>query len=341
MSTPVDKTLRLDRTQLGQKRPSGRPPTFLIAIVAGVVAAIVVALVMMPFFKSHASDNNTVATAVAPPAPTTVPVLVAATAIDPRTPIKDSMVKVVQEQPDKAPQANSLSNPLDAVGKVSIGFIQAGAPVTSDLLNGKGLSNGLAFGIDTGMRAVTIALDPVSSVAGFLKPRDHVDVIGTFDEGNGQSVTRTVLQNVLLLATGSQLLPNQSASTVNTGNSSATTSDASAAPASTVAAPIEIPNATVQVTSVDAQKLIVAASKGKLQLALRPYTDNSIEPIPVTHSSAVTGVLPLTAAGPAPVQHPAPPIPLPTSTGAIMPAPMLPSITVIKGTDSKTVTVGQ
>ena len=52
-----------------------------------------------------------------------------------------------------------------------------------------------------------MALDPVSGVAGFLRPGDHVDVIATFDAGNGQSVTRTVLQNVSLLAVGSQVLP--------------------------------------------------------------------------------------------------------------------------------------
>jgi len=339
MSTPVDKTLRLDRTQLGQKRPSGRPPTFLIAIVAGVVAAVVVALVLLPMFRKTSTDTGPQVAAVAPaPVSNTVPVLVAATAIDPRTPITDAMVKVIRMDPAKAPQANGLTSPLDAVDKVSIGFIAAGAPITSDLLNGMGLSNGLAFAFPKSMRAITIPLDPISSVAGFLKPRDHVDIIGTFDSTNNQSVTHVVLQNVLLLATGSQLLPNQAASTVNTGTGN-TASDASSAPTSTVAVPTEIPNATVEVTPEDAQKLIIAGAKGKLQLALRAYDDNSIEPIPVTHSSTVTGVLPISSGG-AP-QRSAPPIPVPTISNQVQPAVILPSITVIKGTDTKTVTVGQ
>lgn len=337
MSTPVDKTLRLDRTQLGQKRPSGRPPTLLIAVVAGIVAAVVVGLLLLPLIKRTPTADTSVAQLPATPtAPTKVSVLVATDDINPRTTIKDSMIKVEDEDPSKAPQ-NAISDPTVAIGMVTINFISKGSPITTDLLNGKGLSNGLAYGITPPMRAITIALDPVSSVAGFLKPRDHVDVIGTFTDGS-DTITKTVLQNVLLLATGAQLLPNQAAAQVNTGNGNSANDNAPAAPTGTVAAPTEIPNATVEVTPEDAQKLILAADKGKLQLALRYADDNTIVPIPVTHGSSVTGIV-VTEGGQVTL-HPTQPIPTP-GPGSVAPIPILPSITVIKGTDVRSVTVGQ
>jgi len=348
MSTPVDKTLRLDRTQLGQKRPSGRPPTFLIAIVAGVAAAIVVALVLLPVF-SHRTEPPAAGTAPpAPVAPVTVPVLVASGQINPRTVITDAMIKVKQVTPDKAPTNNLISSPIDAVGKVSIGVIAKDAPITSDLLTGEGISLGLAYGVSPGMRAVTIALDPVSSVAGFLKPTDHVDVVGTFTIANSkdnESVTTTILQNVLLLATGSQLLPNQTASSVNTGTGAAATADTSAAPTATVAAPIDIPNATLEVNSTDAEKLILAASKGKLQLVLRRFDDHTPTPVPAIASYLITNVHPI-GMGPMESQKPestAPPIPVPPINHQPLPpaVAVMPTITVIKGSTPATVTVGQ
>ena len=62
------------------------------------------------------------------------------------------------------------------------------------------------------MRAVSINCAGAASVSGMVRPKDHVDVIGTFDlsdPGSGGSrakalVTSTILQNVLVLATGRQ-----------------------------------------------------------------------------------------------------------------------------------------
>jgi Flp pilus assembly protein CpaB len=190
------------------------------------------------------------------------------------------------------------------------------------------------------MRAITIPLDPVSSVAGFLKPRDHVDVIGTFDAGENTSVTKIVLPDVLLLATGAQLLPNQTAAEVNPNMSN--DNSAPAAPTGTVAAPVEIPNATVEVSPIDADKLIIAMAKGKLQLALRSADDQTIANVPEIRSTAVTGVM--LGSNPAPEERSPIPIsapPIPTTNTVIPVATVLPTITVIKGSASTTVTVGQ
>ena len=59
------------------------------------------------------------------------------------------------------------------------------------------------------MRAVSINCSGAASVSSMVKPNDHVDVIGTFDFDRGDArkknfVTCTILQNVLVLATGSR-----------------------------------------------------------------------------------------------------------------------------------------
>ncbi len=52
-------------------------------------------------------------------------------------------------------------------------------------------------------RAITIAVDGINGVGGWIRPNDHVDLIGTFkDPDNGQQVAVTLLQNITVMATG-------------------------------------------------------------------------------------------------------------------------------------------
>ena len=79
----------------------------------------------------------------------------------------------------------------------------------SDIEGGNPRIEGLAAVIKKGMRAVSINASGAASVTGMVNPNDHVDVIGTFtfpDESGKRDqaalVTCTILQNVLVLATG-------------------------------------------------------------------------------------------------------------------------------------------
>jgi len=81
----------------------------------------------------------------------------------------------------------------------------------ADIEGGDPSLTGLSADIKKSMRAVSINCSGAASVSGMVKPNDHVDVIGTFDltdpgaASKAQSlVTCTLLQNVLVLATGSQ-----------------------------------------------------------------------------------------------------------------------------------------
>ena len=79
----------------------------------------------------------------------------------------------------------------------------------SDIEGGDPALRGLSDDIKRQMRAISINVNTGSSVSGLVKPNDHVDVIGTFTfpdaDGKikkGDIVTSTILQNVLVLATG-------------------------------------------------------------------------------------------------------------------------------------------
>src|SRR6476646_6002451 len=64
-------------------------------------------------------------------------------------------------------------------------------------------SRRLAGAVQKGQRALTIAVDMSGSLAGMLRPGDHVDILGTFARAQGTDwATVTLLQNVLVVATG-------------------------------------------------------------------------------------------------------------------------------------------
>jgi pilus assembly protein CpaB len=131
---------------------------------------------------------------------------------------------------------------------------------------------GLAFVVNPGMRAVTVALDPVIGVAGFLRPGNHVDVVATFNINDG-AVTKTVLQDQILLATGSQVINTSEAPGRGTQQEN-------------------VPNATLSLDPADAEKLILAESKGKLRLTLRAQGDTVLAPTRGITSRALIGYVP-------------------------------------------------
>lgn len=102
-------------------------------------------------------------------------------------------------------------------------------------------------------RATTIELDPMSSVAGFLRPGNLVDIISSF-ELDGQSRVKTILQNVEVLAVGHKSVAK---GVEGTGVEST-------------------PTATLALSPKEAEILSLHVAKGKLRLALRSQSDQSI-----------------------------------------------------------------
>lgn len=135
----------------------------------------------------------------------------------------------------------------------------------SDFEGGNPLGGGLAGDIRKKMRAMSINASGAAAVSGMVKPNDHVDVIGTFSfpktAPDGKTVvqelvTCTILQNVLVLATGKDTAKT---SKLSFGGSSYST-------------------VTLEVTPREAEMLVFAEQiKGRLSLTLRNRNDTSFE----------------------------------------------------------------
>ncbi len=90
----------------------------------------------------------------------------------------------------------------ELVGMVVRSPLQSGAPVTRSSLVAQGERGFMAAILSPGMRAVTIALTPESSIGGFVYPGDRVDVILTHRvqrESGNHNLSETVLSNVRVL----------------------------------------------------------------------------------------------------------------------------------------------
>ena len=121
------------------------------------------------------------------------------------------------------------------------------------------------------MRAVSVRVNDVVGVAGFLLPGNRVDVVAAYRE-RSDVLSETVVQNVKVLAIV------QSAS-----------SDKNE--------PVVVRAVTLEVTPADAEKLILAEQRGSIQLALRNPLDESVTKKPVAAVAAVKVKAPPPAPG--------------------------------------------
>jgi pilus assembly protein CpaB len=155
--------------------------------------------------------------------------------------------------------------------------------------------SGLPSLIPPGMRAVSVRVNEVVSVAGFVTPGTRVDVLLTGTPGgSGESQTITVLQNVAVIAAGHTLERTATGEPQNT------------------------PVITLLVSPDDAQRLTLASSEGRIQLILRNPLDTRQDDLA---ASSAKGLYKWTA----PAATPPPVHPRPVKK-KIEPAPHVPSV---------------
>jgi pilus assembly protein CpaB len=93
--------------------------------------------------------------------------------------------------------------PDQLVGRVTVVAVIQGQAVSTTLLAPRGMGPGLQAAVPIGMRAVTMEINEMTGVAGYLVPGCHVDVVQTLkDEKTGLPVARTIAQNVKITAVG-------------------------------------------------------------------------------------------------------------------------------------------
>lgn len=299
---------------------------------AGIIALVVAVLVYYALTKSITPQQVQ--------QPQIVPVVVALTNIPSNTTITPGMVEVKQVPAATAP-SNALTTTGEAVGRVAQYTIAAGQLlVRGDVVEG-GRAQGLTFVIPKGKRAVTVALDPISGVGGFVVPGDRVDILATFDQDEVSSTARMILQNIEVLAMNDQ--------TVRPKNGSATPADQGTATEAESPVVEQVKSATLAVTPEEAQRLILAAYKGAIHMVLRARDDmTDIAQLPATTDYALMGFpgpVSKPPEEPAPVQQPPPGWPMgyaqpPTAAPApaAPTAPSGPTIEVIRGTEHEIVT---
>lgn len=164
------------------------------------------------------------------------------------------------EWPVHALPAEFSRSPSEVVGRGLLTAVMTNEPLLSSKLASREAGGGLPIVIPAGFRAMSVKVDDVVGVAGFVLPGTRVDVLVTLDQGAGEQEpkTRLLLQNVRVASAGQT-----------------TERDAQGKPKS-------VPVVTLLVNPAEGEKLALASSKGRIQLALR----NSLD----TDSVATAGV---------------------------------------------------
>jgi pilus assembly protein CpaB len=255
-----------------------RPVVLLVAAVVAVGAGL---FVLKTYGNSPQSQTAGTVADVA-----TVDVLVAKTAIPVGTILTPDMIEH-QAWPSHLMVEGFVSGSTDIAGHVARGEFAAHEPFTTAKLANPNDPSFLAAALDPNMRAVTIATDAISGIAGYVFAGDHVDVMlthnipaeeknrektGTARSGDKPEYVEVLVANARVLAVNVRPITGKDAQT---------------------AAPSSI---TLEVDAIQAQNLRLAEKVGTLSLALRPLKGEEenadsrpISAIYLTKASVSTG----------------------------------------------------
>ena len=194
-----------------------------------------------------------------------VPIAVAAVDLQWGTKLKPEMITKASYLKESLPVGN-FTNTSDLDNRVIIASIKKGEPIVEHRLAPTSIkTGGVSVVLESGKRAVSVKGDKVMGISGFVNPGNRVDVLVTLkDPRTKQDKTKVVLENIPVLATGTQIQKNEKGEP----------------------APVDV--YTLEVSLEDAEKLSLAASRGKLNFALRNITD--AEPV-LTKGTTISQVL--------------------------------------------------
>ncbi|HEY5642503.1 MAG TPA: Flp pilus assembly protein CpaB [Woeseiaceae bacterium] len=192
-----------------------------------------------------------------------VTVVAAAMAIPYGTKVDGRHVRYVNV-PDDAVPSGAFTRIEDVEGTVSRTSIARGEILLTERFAEHASGSTLAALVGENMRALTVRVNDVIGVAGFLLPGNRVDVVSARKEDSRRAVTETILRNLKVLAV------DQTASTENNE-------------------PVIVRAVTLEMTPEQAEVLIKAKTEGEIQLTLRnpleqqpePVVEEVVEPKPV------------------------------------------------------------
>ncbi|HET6350263.1 MAG TPA: Flp pilus assembly protein CpaB [Candidatus Krumholzibacteria bacterium] len=197
-------------------------------------------------------------------APETVPVVVASKDLTFGTTLKEEHLRVVEFPKESVPNGSysAVDSVLNQTTKV---FVVEGEPILASKLSAIG--GGLSVRIPSDMRAMSLKVNEVTGVSGFVLPGDRVDALVTIDNAAGTSnaVTKTILQDLEVLASGVKT------ETKNNQN-------------------VSVQTVTVLVDPDGAEKMALAVDQGSVHLALRNPVDRGVTTGATVDTRSVLGL---------------------------------------------------
>jgi pilus assembly protein CpaB len=228
---------------MGGKKMGEIRPVVLLGV--AVIIAIIITLFIYTSIQKRIDSK-------APPLETQ-PIAMATIDLDWGTVILKEMVKMEPFLKSSLP-VGAYTDMNSLIGRVVISSIKANEPFLESRMAAQNIkTGGVAAIIGSKKRAVTVKVDKVIGVAGFVHPGNRVDVLVTMAKGkDAEPFTKMVLENILVLAAGPER--------ENTKGKE----------------PAMVDVITLEVTPEEAEKLSLSAIQGKMQLALRGLTDAEV-----------------------------------------------------------------
>src|SRR6266849_6452805 len=198
-----------------------------------------------------------------PSAESGVDVVVAANDIQVGSKVEEHDVHLVKFPPTSLP-AGAYTTRSQVLGRGVVVPIAKGEFVLPSKLAPENAGAGLPSLIPPGMRAVSVRVNEIVSVAGFVTPGTRVDVLLTgTPNGSSEPQTTTVLQNVAVIASGHTLERSASGEAQST------------------------PVITLLASPEDAERLTLASAEGKIQLSLRNPLDTHSDPVDAANAKGL------------------------------------------------------
>src|SRR6266545_4104472 len=230
----------------------------------------------------------------------TRPVVVAASDLDIGTELRREDLRII-DWPANGVPASAIGDPSEVIGRGLILPVIQNEPIMPMKLASKEAGAGLPPAIPPGLRAVSVRVNEVIGVAGYVLPGTHVDVVATVspDHKQGDMTSKVILNNVLVLAAGTKIDRDTDKNK-----------------------PMPVSVVTLLVDPEEAERLTLAASEGKIQLALRNPLDLA--------TPSTRGIRPAALLGAAPIVHPRPRV-VQSAKVESVPAPEPATVEIIRG----------
>lgn len=224
----------------------GSKKYWAMAIICGMIAAVLCYQYLQEIKKRYSPDDL-------------VPVVIAKMSINKDSQIGGEQLKV-EKLPDKFVHPDALHNVKEAADKIAITNVVVGEQILGQkLVSSSDKAKRLSYAIPPSKRAVSIPINEISGVSGFIKVGDRVDVVATIDipAANSQGVDKNDTYSILTL---------QDIQVLAVGENPEMTEKKSSATGKTL---------TLAVSMQEAQPLVLASERGTLRILLRSPVDQS------------------------------------------------------------------